>query len=207
MGIILSHRCWVDPPPPARQVGHPRPEPPLPSRRPRRGGGGDGLPCHPPPAEQFSSRPVFAPMLFTFRTLRCCTLGNVVTMYLFSRLLEGRPKSKSMKRGERLWHKADGTGLVRLFIRGQLFESTRVRAQLWECALQGTIGIDLLLWATFAWFLIGCYLGISISSEMYYDCKLCSICLPSGLAGYIPFIRGIKASLWGGRTPPPLVKT
>ena len=43
VGIILSHRCWVDPPPPppARQVGHPRPEPPLPSRRPRRGGGWD----------------------------------------------------------------------------------------------------------------------------------------------------------------------
>ena len=27
VGIILSHRCWVaPPPPPARQVGHPRPE-------------------------------------------------------------------------------------------------------------------------------------------------------------------------------------
>ena len=30
VGIILSHRCWVDPPPPARQVGRPRPEPPRP---------------------------------------------------------------------------------------------------------------------------------------------------------------------------------
>ena len=51
--IILSHRCWVDPPPPlARQVGHPRPEPPLPSRRPRRGGVGKmGLRVPPPPRQ------------------------------------------------------------------------------------------------------------------------------------------------------------
>ena len=43
VGIILSHRCCVDPPPPpARQVGRPRPGPPpqVPSRRPRREGGG-----------------------------------------------------------------------------------------------------------------------------------------------------------------------
>ena len=41
------------PPPPARQVGHPCPEPSLPSRRPRREGGGweNGLPCHPPPPQ------------------------------------------------------------------------------------------------------------------------------------------------------------
>ena len=58
VGIILSHRCWADPPPPARQVRHPRPEPPLPSRRPRRGGGlGKWASVSPPPpAEQFSSR-------------------------------------------------------------------------------------------------------------------------------------------------------
>ena len=59
VGIILSHRCWVDPPPPpARQVGHPRPEPPLPSRRPRREGGGVGkmgfrVPPPPPPQSNF----------------------------------------------------------------------------------------------------------------------------------------------------------
>ena len=51
------------PPPPARQVGRPRPEPPLPSRWPRREGGGLGKWASvshppPPPAEQFSSRPL-----------------------------------------------------------------------------------------------------------------------------------------------------
>ena len=52
MGIILSHRCWVDPPPPARQVGHPRPEPPLPSRRPRTGRGlGKWASVSPPPPQ------------------------------------------------------------------------------------------------------------------------------------------------------------
>ena len=47
------------PPPPARQVGQPQPKPP--SRHGDQGGGGagwaNGLPCHPPPAKQFSSRP------------------------------------------------------------------------------------------------------------------------------------------------------
>ena len=43
VGIILSHRCWVDPPPPpARQVGHPRPEPPPPVTAAKEGGGGLG---------------------------------------------------------------------------------------------------------------------------------------------------------------------
>ena len=50
------------PPPPARQVGQPQPKPP--SRHGDQGGGGggwaNGLPCHPPPAKQFSSRPVGA---------------------------------------------------------------------------------------------------------------------------------------------------
>ena len=55
VGIILSHRCWVDPPPPARQVGRPRPEPPPPVQAAKEGGD-NGLLC-PPPAEQFSSRP------------------------------------------------------------------------------------------------------------------------------------------------------
>ena len=64
VGIILSHRCWVEPP--ARQVGHPCPEPPLPSRR--GGGWENGLPCPPPPAEQFSSRPVK-------RTRQCVACG------------------------------------------------------------------------------------------------------------------------------------
>ena len=57
VGIILSHRRWVDPPPPARQVGHPRPEPPLnPSRHGVQGGGGgweNGPLCHPPPQSNF----------------------------------------------------------------------------------------------------------------------------------------------------------
>ena len=51
VGIILSHRCWVDPPPPPHgRSGTPALNSPLPSRRPRRegGGGGNGLPCHPP---------------------------------------------------------------------------------------------------------------------------------------------------------------
>ena len=41
----------------------PRPEPRLPSRRPRRGGGGLGkwASVSPPPAEQFSSRPISSP--------------------------------------------------------------------------------------------------------------------------------------------------
>ena len=62
VGIILSHRCWVDPPPPpARQVGHPRPELPPPVTAAKEGGGGLGKwasvsPPPPPPAEQFSSR-------------------------------------------------------------------------------------------------------------------------------------------------------
>ena len=47
------------PPPPARQVGQPQPTPP--SRHGDQGGGGggwaNGLPCHPPSAKQFSSRP------------------------------------------------------------------------------------------------------------------------------------------------------
>ena len=54
VGIILSHRCWVDPPPPARQVGHPRPELPPPVTAAKEGGGGgweNGLPCHPPPPQ------------------------------------------------------------------------------------------------------------------------------------------------------------
>ena len=46
------------PPPPARQEGQPQPKPP--SRHGDQGGGGggwaNGLPCHPPPAKQFSSR-------------------------------------------------------------------------------------------------------------------------------------------------------
>ena len=50
-----------DPPALARQVGQPQPKPP--SRHGDQGGGGggwaNGLPCHPPPpAKQFSSRPV-----------------------------------------------------------------------------------------------------------------------------------------------------
>ena len=41
------------PPPPARQVGHPRPEPPLPSRQPRRGGVGKmGFRAPPPPTRR-----------------------------------------------------------------------------------------------------------------------------------------------------------
>ena len=50
VGIILSHRCWVDPPPPppARQVGQPRPEPP-PSRHGGQGGGGGEWASVPPP--------------------------------------------------------------------------------------------------------------------------------------------------------------
>ena len=48
------------PPPPARQVGQPQPKPP--SQHGDQGGEGgrwaNGLPCHPPPAKQFSSRPV-----------------------------------------------------------------------------------------------------------------------------------------------------
>ena len=61
VGIILSHVCWgrPPPPPPARQVGQRQPTPP--SRHGDQGGGGggwrNGLPCHPPPAKQFSSRP------------------------------------------------------------------------------------------------------------------------------------------------------
>ena len=61
VGIILSHVCWgrtPPPPPPARQEGQPQPKPP--SRHGDQGGGGggwaNGLPCHPPPAKQFSSR-------------------------------------------------------------------------------------------------------------------------------------------------------
>ena len=63
VGIILSHRCWVEPPPPpARQVGHPRPEPPPPVTAAKEGGGRVGkmgfrVNPPPPPAEQFSSRP------------------------------------------------------------------------------------------------------------------------------------------------------
>ena len=60
VGFILSHRCWVDPPPPARQVGHPRPELPPPVTAAKEGGGGVGKMgfrvTPPPPAEQFSSR-------------------------------------------------------------------------------------------------------------------------------------------------------
>ena len=62
VGIILSHVCWGRPPPPplARQVAQPQPKPP--SRHGDQGGGGggwaNGLPYHPPPAKQFSSRPV-----------------------------------------------------------------------------------------------------------------------------------------------------
>ena len=49
VGIILSHRCWVHPPPPGT-AGRAPPalNLPLPSRRPRRGGGGNEPPCHPP---------------------------------------------------------------------------------------------------------------------------------------------------------------
>ena len=62
MGIILSHGCWVYPLPPARQVGHPCPQPPPPVTAAKEGGGGLGKwvsvsPPPPPPAEQFSSRP------------------------------------------------------------------------------------------------------------------------------------------------------
>ena len=55
------------PPPPARQVGQPQPTPP--SRHGDQGGGGggwrNGLPCHPPPAKQSSSRPRDAYRRFT----------------------------------------------------------------------------------------------------------------------------------------------
>ena len=63
VGIILSHRCWVDPPPPARQDGRPRPEPPPPVTAAKEGGGRVGkmgfrVTPPPPPAEQFSSHPI-----------------------------------------------------------------------------------------------------------------------------------------------------
>ena len=67
VGVILSHRCWVDdpPPPPARQVGHPRPEPPLPSRRPRRGWGlGKWASVSPPPPPARSRPPGLVSFVF-----------------------------------------------------------------------------------------------------------------------------------------------
>ena len=54
MGIILSHRCWVDSPPPRHgRSGAPTLNPPLPSRRPRREGGGLGkwVSVSPPPPQ------------------------------------------------------------------------------------------------------------------------------------------------------------
>ena len=64
VGIILSHACLGSPPPPppARQEGHSQPKPP--SWHGNQGGGGGGLgkwasvPIPPPPAKQFSSRPM-----------------------------------------------------------------------------------------------------------------------------------------------------
>ena len=58
VGIILSHRCCVDLPPPRHgRSGTPALNPPLPSRRPRRVGGGggweNGPPCQPPPQSNF----------------------------------------------------------------------------------------------------------------------------------------------------------
>ena len=51
VGIILSHRCWVDPPPRHSRSGTPALNPP--SRHGGQGGGRggweNGLPCHPPP--------------------------------------------------------------------------------------------------------------------------------------------------------------
>ena len=60
VGIILSHRCWVDPPPPRHgRSGTPALNPP--SRHGGQGGGRGGWENGlPPPAEQFSSRPVWS---------------------------------------------------------------------------------------------------------------------------------------------------
>ena len=76
VGIILSHVCWgrTPPPPLSRQVGQRQPKPP--SRHGDQGGGGgvwaNGLPCHPPPAKQFSSRaPRNAPACSRMR-MRIC---------------------------------------------------------------------------------------------------------------------------------------
>ena len=52
VGIILSHGCWVDPPPRHGRSDTPALNPPLPSRRPRRGGVGKmGLRVTPPPPQ------------------------------------------------------------------------------------------------------------------------------------------------------------
>ena len=58
VGIILSHRCWVDPPPPPRhgRSGTPALNPPLPSRRRGRGGGG-WVSVSPPPPPQSNFLP------------------------------------------------------------------------------------------------------------------------------------------------------
>ena len=57
VGIILSHGCWVDPPPPRHgRSGTPALNSPLPSRRPRREGGGVGkmgFRVTPPPQSNF----------------------------------------------------------------------------------------------------------------------------------------------------------
>ena len=56
VGVILSHRCWVDPPPPRHgRSGTPALNPPPPPVTAAKEGGGweNGLPCHPPPQSNF----------------------------------------------------------------------------------------------------------------------------------------------------------
>ena len=78
-GIILSHVCWgrtPAPPPPPRhgRKGSPGPNPP-PGTATKEGEGGGwatGLPCHPPPAKQFSSRPMDFPWLVPMHACLIC---------------------------------------------------------------------------------------------------------------------------------------
>ena len=71
VGIILSHRCWVAPPPPRHgRSGTPALSPP-PVTAAKEGGRGVGKMgfrvTPPPPAEQFSSRPAVKPCTAVYR--------------------------------------------------------------------------------------------------------------------------------------------